>query len=244
MGSPKTTTLAAFLAAATLLTAACTESVGIAGGYGDVQVTMGQAVPAVLAQVIGVPEALAPDGSAGRIAPENVDSLSVRVTGIELLPYCEEAGMQNGDGQCEDLWVPLTLDEPVELNLLALPTEDESPIVIGSGSVPVGEYHKVRLFIDQSVVVFGTAFSVGQSTFEAGVEYPVEIPSAQNSGIKADIDLMVAEDDAGNIPEVGLLFDPDATFRHVVGTGNGRVLMPPVIKARPMYQHQEQNQNG
>ena len=63
------------------------------------------------------------------------------------------------------------------------------------------------------------------------------IPSAQNSGIKADIDLAV---DEGNVEDVGLLFDADATFRHVVGTGNGRVLMPPVLKARPM----NQNQNG
>ena len=73
------------------------------------------------------------------------------------------------------------------------------------------------------------------------VVHPVEIPSAQNTGIKADIDLVVEEGAEG---DVGLLFDADATFANVIATGNGRVKMPPVIKVRPMNQHQNQNQNG
>jgi hypothetical protein len=236
MGSLRISRLAAFAAATVLLAGACTESTAIDDGLGEVHVTLGQTSSAILAQIVAAPE-----GPAGRVARDNIDSLGVRVIGIQLLPYCEEAGEQNGDGQCEDLWVPLDLAEPVELDLLALPFEGDAPIVIGAGSVPVGEYHKVRLFVDNAVVYFFETFTVGQSEFLGGEEYPLEIPSAQNSGIKVAINLAVEDDGEGNGQEVGLLFDSEATFKHVVGTGNGRVLMPPVLKARPMYQEQNQN---
>ena len=240
MGSHRFSKLAAFAAATVLLAGACTESTAIDDGLGEVQVTLGQTSAALLAQVVGGPDALAPEAADGRVARENIDSLSISVTGIHLLPYCEEAGEQNGDGQCEDLWVPLDLDEPVALDLLALPSEGDSPIVIAAGSVPIGEYHQVRLFIDNAVVYFFETFKVGQSEFVGGEEYPLEIPSAQNSGVKVAINLVVEDDGEGSGQEVGLLFDSEATFKHIVGTGNGRVLMPPVLKARPMYQEQSQ----
>jgi hypothetical protein len=246
MGIPRTSKLAAFVAAAVLVAGACTESTGLGDGYGEVRVSLGQASDAILAQVVAAPDALAPDGSAGRVPSDNVASLTITVNGVQLLPYCEEAGEQNGDpngdGQCEDLWVVLDIENEedwVTLDLMALPSEGDSPLVFAAGDVPVGEYHKVRLFISEAWVEFVNGFTVGRSDFEAGVPIPVEIPSAQNSGVKADISLVVEE---GNVEDVGLLFDSEATFKHVVGTGNGRVLMPPVIKARPM--HQEQNGDG
>ncbi len=241
MGSFRFSKLAAFAAATVLLAAACSESTAIDDGLGEVQVTLGQTSAAILAQVVGSPDALAAEGSDGKVTRENIDSLSIRVVGIQLLPYCEESGEQNGDGQCEDLWVPLQLTEPVELDLLALPFEGDAPIVIAAGSVPVGEYHQVRLFIDNAVIYFFKPFTVGQSEFLGdGKEYQLEIPSAQSSGVKVAINLVVEDDGQGSGQEVGLLFDSETTFKHIVGTGNGRVLMPPVLKARPMYQEQNQ----
>ncbi len=250
MGIPRRATLAAFATATVLLAGACTDGTGIGDGTGDVQITLGQTANAILSQVVAAPDALTSSGSMGRVDRDNIESLVVVITGIQLLPYCEEAGEHNGDGQCEDRWVSLQLEEEgwVELNLMDLPTEGASPIVIAAGSVPVGEYHKARLFINSATVVFVEPFAVGQSTFEGGVEYEVEIPSARNTGIKVDIDLVVEADGEGNGVEVGLLFDPDATIRGVVGTGSGRVLMPPVLKFgwthRYKHQHQDQHQDG
>jgi len=230
---------AALGAVTALVAGACSDGTGLQDGTAEVRVTLQEATDAVLAQIVAGPE-LAPDDAAGRVPRENVVSLTVTVTGVAILPYCEEAGEGNGDGQCEDLWIPLDLvledgTAGVTVSLLELPTEGESPLQLAAADVPFGEYHKVRLFISDAFVVFAEEFTVGQSVFLAGESIAVEIPSAQNSGIKADIDLVVAE---GNAEDVGLLFDADATFRHVVGTGNGRVLMPPVLKARPMNQNQ------
>ena len=230
----------AFAAACVLAWSGCSDTTGLADGTSDVQVTLQQSSAALLAQVATDVLAGAPAASAGRVPREEVASLTVTVTAIEMLPYCEEAGEQSGDGQCEDLWVALTIDGSPTLDLLALPSEDESPIVIAGGSVPVGEYHKVRIFVEDATVVFSAEQHVGQVTFDAGTEYPVEIPSADSSGIKADIDLVIEEAGEGGAEDVALLFDADATFQNVVATGNGRVLMPPVIKARSMHQ----NQNG
>jgi hypothetical protein len=207
--------LAAFAAVTALVAGACTDGTGLQDGTAEVRVTLQEASEAVLAQV---------------------------VAGVAILPYCEEAGEGNGDGQCEDSWIPLDLvleegTDGVTLNLMELPSEDGSGLLLAAADVSQGAYHKVRLFISDAFVVFAEEFTVGQSVFLAGESIPVEIPSAHNSGIKADIDLAV---DEGNVADVELLFDADATFRHVVGTGNGRVLMPPVLKARPM----NQNHNG
>jgi hypothetical protein len=248
MGIPRTLKLVAFATATALLAGACVESTAIGDGMGEVQITLGQTADAILSQVVAAPDALASNGSMGRVDRTNIESLVVVITGIQLLPYCEEASEQNGDGQCEDPWISLPLEEEdwIELDLMALPTEGESPIVIAAGSVPVGEYHKVRLFVNSASVVFIDPFSVGRSDFVGGEPYDVEIPSAQNTGIKADIDLVVEDDGEGNGVEVGLLFDPDATIKGAVATGNGRVKMPPVLKFGWAHQHQNehQNQNG
>lgn len=245
-------------ASALMLLAACGETVGIEDGMGEVQVTLQEATAQALFNVTSADLVAAPGGSAGRVSRENVRSLDVTITGIQILPYCEEAGEQDGEGQCEDMWETLELGgESYDLDLLNLPSEDEDAIELAEGIVPVGEYHKVRLFVSDATVTFYDDVTVGRSTFlafDAGDDYdpedsstetvyPVEIPSAENTGIEADIDLVVEEADsnATEPQDVGLLFDSEATFANVIATGNGRVKMPPVLKARPRNQHQNQN---
>ena len=239
----------AFVALSGVLTiaGACGEFSGVEDGMGEVQVTLQEASAEALFQVVTAGLAAAPEASAGRVARENVNSLEVTVTGIGLLPYCEDAGEQNGDGQCEDLWETLDLaDAEFTVDLLALPTEGEGAVPLAQGLIPLGEYHKVRLFISDAFVTFNVDVSVGRTTYSAydaenpETIYAVEIPSGRTTGIKADIELEVTET---NQAEVGLLFDSEATFRNVVATGNGRVLMPPVLKARGLHRHQNQNQN-
>jgi hypothetical protein len=66
-----------------------------------------------------------------------------------------------------------------------------------------------------------------------GEEYEVVIPSGDNTGIKTDLSFTVTEDGEGNADEVNLLFDAEATFRGVTATGSGKVMLPPVLKAKP-----------
>ncbi len=259
----KIKTLAA-AAGLVLVAGACGEVSGVGDGMGSVQVTLQEATAEALFQVVAADFAAAPEETAGRVPRQAVELLQVTVTGIQILPYCEDAEEENGDGQCEDLWETLDLEgNTYKLNLLALPSEEEDAVVLAEGTVPAGEYHKIRLFVSDAIVAFGEEISVGQSSFAAfdsGEGYvvddtttwfvhPLEIPSAQNTGIKADIDLMVEDTDPDPDPDpdadpepVELLFDADATFKNVIATGSGRVKMPPVLKVRPM--NQNQNQNG
>lgn len=237
---------------------ACGEVAGVNDGFGKVQVTLQEAGAEALFHVMTADLAAAPEATAGRVPRDLVRSLDVTVIGIQILSYCEDAGEQNGDGQCQELWETLDLgDTEYALSLLALPSEDEDAIELAEGTVPVGEYHEIRLFVSEATVTFSEDITVGHTTFlafDAAENYDsedpstetvhmVEIPSAQNTGIKADIDLVVEEAAEGDDPApVGLLFDADATFRNVIATGNGRVLMPPVLKVRPMNQNQNQNE--
>ena len=118
-------------------------------------------------------------------------------------------------------------------NVVVLPEPDESPVVIASGSVPVGSYRKVRLFVQDEIVVFAESVTVGNSVYDMDTEYPVTIPSGDNTGIKTDLSFTVTADEDGNVAEVNLLFDSEATFRGVTATGNGKVMLPPVLKAKP-----------
>ncbi len=68
--------------------------------------------------------------------------------------------------------------------------------------------------------------TVGQATFAADSTHAVRIPSAENTGLKTDIAFTVEAD-----TDVNLLFSPDATFQNVTATGNGQVILAPVIKA-------------
>lgn len=221
----------------TLLAAVgCSEPAGLGSGSGsgEVTVTLQRAAPPSLSLTAAVDEGAVAAPEA-RVPVGIVASLEVTITDVQLLRRCDDA---DGDGEpeqdCEEAgWYPLALDDPVTVDLVALPGEDESPVVIASGDLPVGDYHNIRLFVRDETVVFSEAFSVGNSPFDPGTPYPVEIPSAANSGLKTDLTLTVVDDGEGNGEEVSLLFDSEATFRGVVATGSGKVMLPPVLKVRP-----------
>jgi hypothetical protein len=158
-------------------------------------------------------------GTAAPIDPEVVSSLTVRVTGIAFLPADADENDEGG-------WVSLALDTPVELDLMALPTEGESPIVVASGAIAVGDYRNVRLMVDQAVIRFSAAVSLGAAfTLDADVDYEVTVPSADQTGIKTDAEFSVATD-----TQVDLLFSTGSTFQNVTATGNGQVILAPVIR--------------
>lgn len=188
---------------------------------GDVRVTLQQS-DAVASPALSVSDAGAGEDVAVRIARDMIASLDLRVTDIQFLPVNQE---ENADG--EGGWISLELSEPVTLDLLTLPTEGESPLVIAAGSVPVGSYRQVRLFSDETMISFTGPITVGAAfTFEGGVPYPVEIPSGESTGLKTRVEFTVDTD----VQVVQLFFSPGATFANVTGTGGGRVLLAPVIR--------------
>ena len=78
---------------------ACGDVAGVDDGMGEVQVTLQEATAEALFHVMTAELAAAPEGSAGRVPRDLVRSLDITVNGIQILPYCEDAGEQNGDGQ-------------------------------------------------------------------------------------------------------------------------------------------------
>lgn len=216
-----------------------TGALGPGDGIGDVTVTLQRtevlSASVVAAEIYGDITA-APEGN---VSADQVKSLRMTIVSIEMLRDCE-ADDESGDGvqsngECAENggWIPFELAEPLTVDFMALPAPDETPVVIGSGSLPVGSYRNVRLFVQDEMVVFSESFTIGNSPFDKDTEYPVEIPSGENTGIKTDLSFTVTEDDDGNEEEVNLLFDTEATFRGVTANGAGRVMLPPVLKAKP-----------
>jgi hypothetical protein len=213
------------LALAAVLVAACGDGLGVRA-TGDVAVSF-QRQGVSSPTIIGPSVDLLAEGEAGTLAvlsPDTVASLTVTVTGIQFLPQ--------GDDEEGAQWVSLALETPVELDLMALPTEDESPLVIAAGELAVGTYAMVRFFVTNPTIVLKGSVSIGAAvTIEGGVPYAVTIPSAAQTGIKTDLSFTVSETD-GVVADVGVLFDATTSLGNVILTGNGQVMMSPVLKPR------------
>ena len=215
--------------AGTFLVVALAAACGDAGpvATGDVDVTI-QQTETVLAQVIADWSASVVSGEEAmvQIDPDTVEALTIRITTIEFLP-------QGSDEADNGHWVTLDLGSPVLLNLMSLPTESESPLVVASGTVEVGTYANVRLYTDSASVSFKGPISLGAAEdFDAGVDYPVDIPSVDQTGINTDITFTVEADAEGTANDVSLLFNAGSTFNNISATGTGRVTLTPVIHER------------
>jgi hypothetical protein len=121
----------------------------------------------------------------------------------------------------------IELSEPLTVDLLALPSEEDSAVVIASGTLPEGEYERMRFLVSASWIFLNTGATVGNSTFDPDVSYEVKVPSGSTSGLKTDLSFTVVTDTS-----VNLLFSPIATFENVTATGSGKVILSPVLKAK------------
>ncbi len=201
----------------------CADTVGVPG-EGTVQVTMHQADGAALVQYLDGMYLSAAEAAARPLDRDNVVSLTVVVTGVEFLPVAVEDG-----GEDEASWMELDLPGPVELDLMALPTEGESPLVIAAGSVEAGDYRNVRFLIGGATIVFDQPFTIGIAQFDG--EHDVTVPSGANTGLKTDVAFTVSSDQDGNPEELHILFHPASTFLNATATGNGKVMLAPVLRA-------------
>ena len=181
------------------------------------EISAGAAAPLLYASINGVLVAVSPD---------TVESLEIEFTEIAYLPI-------GSDEEAEGEWQTLVLDEPVTLDLMALPTEAEGSIVIGSGTVAVGSYRKVRLMVGEGEIVFKGPLAIGNAqTFDGGTPYPVTIPSGEQSGLKTDVSFEVTAGEDGTANAAQIVFEPGTTFQNVTVTGNGQVILSPVLRSR------------
>jgi hypothetical protein len=166
------------------------------------------------------------NGALVAISPDTVESLEIEFTEIAYLP-------DGGDEETEGAWQTITLGAAVTLDLMALPTESEGSIVIGSGDVEVGSYRMVRLMVGEGTIVFKGNLAIGATPpFIGGTEYPVTIPSGNQTGLKTDVSFEVTEGEDGTANASEIVFEPGTTFQNVTVTGNGGVTLAPVLRSR------------
>jgi hypothetical protein len=191
---------------------------------GDVEITM-QKTDVLIAQLVADWSASIVNGDASMVPidPDDVESLIISVSSIQFLP-------QGGDEAEDGSWRTLPLSDPVELDLMDLPTESEPPYVLTSAEIEAGTYVNVRLFTEDASIRFKVDVSVGiVFDFAAGMDHQVEIPSNDQTGIKTDATLTVEAGDNDDLNTVNLLFSTGSTFQNVSATGNGWVMLTPVI---------------
>lgn len=187
----------------------------------NVRVTMQKIASAVVTQTLKDGLANVADRSYVPIDLNNVTSFAVEITSVEFLPVT--ANEEN-----DIAWIRLSLDPAVTLDLLALPTSEDSPIVLTVGLVDEGAYRMVRLLVSGGTIMFDADVSVGQFTFAGAPEsHLVTIPSGAQTGLKTNLVFTIGE---GGSTEVNLLFDESATFQNVIATGSGTVIIRPMLQ--------------
>ncbi len=179
----------------------------------------------------------------GHLSRSNVDSLTVDVTKVEVLaatPDSENAAdsaSEHADSSHEDeddheederTWVQLDVTGNGHINLLKLPDSASAGIEVASGMLAPGTYRHVRLFVTNATIYLDTTIvTPAGDTLKKGVGIPVKIPSADSTGAA------VKTDESFTVPQGGgtvkLFFDADDTIRRIVVTGNGTIIVPPVI---------------
>lgn len=159
------------------------------------------------------------DGATGTMsvamtdAPANYDSVMIDVNSIRVNKdeNAETDGEESNDEAEEEGWVTI-MDDPMEVNLLELTNGNQ--ITLGSNELETGSYSQIRLILgdDNTVTVDGET-------------YALQTHSAQQSGLKLNVDAEVEED-----ATYSLLIDFDAA-RSIVETGNGGYILKPVLRA-------------
>jgi hypothetical protein len=185
----------------------------------------------------------------GRIGKADIDSLTVNVTKVEVkaeMPDPENAADSAAEaradrGKHEDgdrgddhenderTWVSLDVTAGGHLNLLKLPDSASGGLTIATGTLAPGPYRHVRLFVTDATIFLKTPIvTPAGDTLQAGVGLPVIIPSADSTGAAIKTDERFVVPSGGGT--VQLYFDADDTIRHVVVTGDGKIIVPPVIR--------------
>ena len=135
-------------------------------------------------------------------APADYDEVNVNIESVEVRQGTEEENEE---------WITI-MDDPMTVNLLNLSNGNE--ITLGSQELETGRYTQIRL-------VLGS----GNNLVIDGQEYGLQTPSAQQTGVKLNIDAQVEDGETYT-----LLVDFDAG-QSVVKKGTNDYLLKPVLHA-------------
>ncbi len=137
---------------------------------------------------------------------------------------------EHGDHEDDErAWVSLDVTGGGHLNLLKLPDSASAGITFASGTLPAGTYKHVRLFVtDAMIFLKNQIVTPAGDTLKAGVGIPVIIPSRDSTGAAVKTDERFTVPSGGGT--IKLFFDGDDTIRHIIVTGDGKIIVPPVIK--------------
>ena len=132
----------------------------------------------------------------------NYDEVNVDIRGVSV-------GVAGGDADGD--WIDLNINNPGVYNLLDL--RNGNTVLLAGGDIPAGDISQIRLMLGEN-----------NSVVVDGVEYDLDTPSAQQSGIKLNLHQTL-------LPGVAYSFvmDFDAA-RSVVARGNGSYGLMPVIR--------------
>lgn len=197
------------LGALTLATA-CAEPGAPDDGLVPVRVTLQRAGGAATAETVN--GLLASVVSAqGVVDPGNIEAFTAQLDAVEV--------HTQGSG-----WVDADIT-PGPIDLLDLPTAGDPAILLGMVDVEPGKC-KVRLFISSLTIRLFDDVTVGQQTFPGGTDITtdIKVPSGGQTGLKAR---GVCELDGGT--DLTLVFDEGSTLGKIVATGNGTIIVTPVI---------------
>ncbi len=157
------------------------------------------------------------------------DSAEMKEDSTERADTARGEGDRGDDHENDErTWISLDVTAGGHIDLLNLPDSAKAGITVATGSLPAGTYKHVRLFVmNATIFLKNQIVTPTGDTLKAGVGIPVLIPSADSTGaaIKTDERFTVT----GGSSSVQLFFDADDTIRHIVVTGDGKIIVPPVI---------------
>jgi hypothetical protein len=184
---------------------------------------------ACAALMVGSAALLAACGGGGGSDDNGVGTLSVRLTDGQSCSYgavfvsVEQVRVHRNANAAEDAdgWEELDLSPARRVDLMTL--RNGAFQELGTLPLDAGDYSQVRLVLADNAG--GPPFA-NQLTLEDGTELALTTPSAQQSGLKLNVQMSI---EAGETAELVLDFDP---CKSVVKAGNsGMYLLKPVITA-------------
>ena len=128
-----------------------------------------------------------------------------------------------GWGRLSEDWYTLDVTGSGHLDLMHLPTDSGSGLVLAVGTVPAGAYAGARLITSTVTMWFHATLTIGGTTFVPGTGYPVTLPSGPDAGIRTRAGFTIAE----GASEVLLVFDPHEAVRGAIVTPHGEIIIAP-----------------
>lgn len=206
----------ALLTGAALALSACD---GGTGPGGDNQVLLQRGSVGSTASVTG---ALLGPELASQLPLGAVQSIQVTVTGVRVLPAA-----RNPDDDAA--WVALSVPSggTVQVDLLQLPTT--GGVTIAAGDLDeTATFSGLRIFFEEPArITLDETVTVGARTLQPGT-YDLFIPSGAQTGIKVLSGFTVSRSGEN----VAVVFDSDASVQSITATGQGRLIMAPVLGVR------------